>query len=123
MPHRSSVRWPRPPRSGAHGPQYRHGNRTIPLTWRQRRRHHRRSVAASLTGSSFRNTVPSFLICPRHREVIAVATATTNLLNTPLEDPRVERVRRAALSAYVDGKITFAQANSRVRKAIERFHS
>jgi hypothetical protein len=54
--------------------------------------------------------------------VIAVATATTNLLNTPLDDPRAERVRRAALSAYVDGKITFAQANSRVRKAIERFH-
>jgi hypothetical protein len=55
--------------------------------------------------------------------VIAVATATTNLLNTPLDDPRAERVRRAALSSYVDGKISFAQANSRVRKAIERFQS
>jgi hypothetical protein len=58
-----------------------------------------------------------------YREVIAVATATTNLLNTPLDDPRAERVRRAALSSYVDGKISFAQANSRVRKAIERFQS
>jgi hypothetical protein len=55
--------------------------------------------------------------------VIAVATATTNLLKTPLEDPRVERVRRAALEAYIHGKITFAQANSRVMKAMERFHS
>jgi hypothetical protein len=64
-----------------------------------------------------------FLSVPRYREVIAVATATTNLLNTPLEDPRAERVRRASLAAYVDGKITFAQANSRVRKAIERFHA
>jgi hypothetical protein len=53
--------------------------------------------------------------------VIAVATATTNLLNTPIEDQRVERVRRAALSAYVDGKISFAQANLRVRKALQRF--
>ena len=52
-----------------------------------------------------------------------MATATTNLLNMPLDDPRSERVRRAALSAYVEGKISFAQANSRVRKAIERFHS
>lgn len=50
-----------------------------------------------------------------------MATATTNLLSTPLADPRAERVRRAALAAYVDGKITFAQANMRVRKAIERF--
>ncbi|CUU59006.1 hypothetical protein Ga0074812_12431 [Parafrankia irregularis] len=50
-----------------------------------------------------------------------MATATTNLLNTPLPDPRVERVRRTALAAYVDGKISFAQANSRVRKAIDRF--
>ncbi|WP_322759109.1 hypothetical protein [Frankia sp. Cr2] len=50
-----------------------------------------------------------------------MATATTNLLNTPLEDPRTERVRRNALAAYVDGKISFAQANSRVRKAMERF--
>ncbi|MCL9762883.1 hypothetical protein [Frankia sp. AiPa1] len=50
-----------------------------------------------------------------------MATATTNLLNTPIDDQRVERVRRAALSAYVDGKISFAQANLRVRKAIERF--
>ncbi|MCK9876997.1 hypothetical protein MXD61_08595 [Frankia sp. AgPm24] len=50
-----------------------------------------------------------------------MATATTNLLNTPNEDQRVDRVRRAALSAYVDGKISFAQANLRVRKAIERF--
>ncbi|WP_250282999.1 hypothetical protein [Frankia sp. CiP1_Cm_nod2] len=56
------------------------------------------------------------------REVISVATVTTNLLSTPLEDPRVERVRRTALAAYVDGKISFAQANSRVRKALERFH-
>ncbi|ABD09616.1 hypothetical protein Francci3_0227 [Frankia casuarinae] len=58
---------------------------------------------------------------PCHWEVIAVATATTNLLNTPIEDQRVERVRRAALSAYVDGKISFAQANLRVRKALQRF--
>ncbi|ABW15987.1 hypothetical protein MXD62_05160 [Frankia sp. Mgl5] len=50
-----------------------------------------------------------------------MATATTNLLNTPLSDPRAERVRRAALAAYVDGKVSFAQANSRVSKAIERF--
>ncbi|WP_205446998.1 MULTISPECIES: hypothetical protein [Frankia] len=50
-----------------------------------------------------------------------MATATTNLLNTPMKDQRVERVRRAALSAYVDGKISFAQANLRVRKALERF--
>jgi hypothetical protein len=61
------------------------------------------------------------VLFPCHWEVIAVATTTTNLLNTPNEDQRVERVRRAALSAYVDGKITFAQANLRVRKAIERF--
>jgi hypothetical protein len=53
--------------------------------------------------------------------VIAVATATTNLLNTPMEDPRVERVRRTALAAYVDGKISYAQANTRIRKAMERF--
>ncbi|SNQ52264.1 conserved hypothetical protein [Frankia canadensis] len=63
----------------------------------------------------------STVLFPCHREVIAVATATTNLLNTPIDDQRVERVRRAALSAYVDGKISFAQANLRVRKAIERF--
>ncbi|MCK9895773.1 hypothetical protein [Frankia sp. AgB32] len=50
-----------------------------------------------------------------------MAITTTNLLNTPNEDQRVERVRRAALSAYVDGKISFAQANLRIRKAIERF--
>ncbi|MCK9904576.1 hypothetical protein MXD63_31610 [Frankia sp. Cpl3] len=50
-----------------------------------------------------------------------MAIATTNLLNTPLPDPRVERVRRAALAAYVEGKISFAQANSRVRKALDRF--
>ncbi|MGF7234812.1 MAG: hypothetical protein ACQSGP_07615 [Frankia sp.] len=50
-----------------------------------------------------------------------MATTTTNLLNTPLEDPRAERVRRSALAAYVDGKITYAQANDRVRKAVARF--
>jgi hypothetical protein len=55
--------------------------------------------------------------------VIIVATTTTNLLNTPLDDPRAERVRRGALSAYVDGKISFAQANDRVRKAIVRFQA
>ncbi|MCM3882474.1 hypothetical protein [Frankia sp. R82] len=50
-----------------------------------------------------------------------MAIATTNLLNTPNDDQRVERVRRTALSAYVDGKISYAQANLRVRRAIERF--
>jgi hypothetical protein len=50
-----------------------------------------------------------------------MATTMTNLLNTPLEDPRAERVRRSALASYVDGKISFAQANDRVRKAIDRF--
>lgn len=65
--------------------------------------------------------VSSTVLFPRHWEVIAVATATTNLLNTPNDDQRVERVRRAALSAYVDGKISYAQANLRVRRAIERF--
>lgn len=52
-----------------------------------------------------------------------MATTTTNLLNTPLEDPRAERVRRTALASYVDGKISFAQANARVRKAIDRFNN
>ncbi len=59
---------------------------------------------------------------PGEVAVVAVATtATANVLNIPLDDPRAERVRRAALSAYVDGKISFKQAQSRVRKAIERF--
>jgi hypothetical protein len=53
--------------------------------------------------------------------VASVATTTINLLNTPIDDPRAERVRRGALASYVAGKISYAQANDRVRKAIVRF--
>ena len=44
-----------------------------------------------------------------------------SLLTTALSDPRAERARRAAMQSYVEGRITYAQALERVRKAIERF--
>ena len=44
-----------------------------------------------------------------------------SLLTTALGDPRAERARRAAMQSYVEGRITYAQALERVRKAIERF--
>ena len=44
-----------------------------------------------------------------------------SLLTTALDDPRAERARRAAMQSYVEGRITYAQALERVRKAIERF--
>jgi hypothetical protein len=50
-----------------------------------------------------------------------MTATTTNLLRSPLTDPRVERVRRDALAAYVAGRVSFAQANARVRRAMERF--
>lgn len=44
-------------------------------------------------------------------------------LTTALDDPRAERARRAAMQAYVEGRITHAQALERVAKAIERYSS
>ncbi|HEY0558998.1 MAG: hypothetical protein JWM48_748 [Mycobacterium sp.] len=44
----------------------------------------------------------------------------TTLLGTEQADPRVESTRRRALQSYVDGTITFAEAEDRVRRALVR---
>lgn len=44
-----------------------------------------------------------------------------SVLTTALDDPRAERARRAAMQSYVEGRTTFAKAEERVRKAIERY--
>jgi hypothetical protein len=49
--------------------------------------------------------------------------AGTSLLTTPLDDPRAERARRTAMQSYIQGRITYAQALDRVRKAIERYRT
>lgn len=47
--------------------------------------------------------------------------SSRSLLTTALDDPRAERARRAAMQSYVEGRITYAQAEERVRKAIEKY--
>ncbi|MDQ1636346.1 MAG: hypothetical protein QOJ32_3155 [Frankiaceae bacterium] len=42
-------------------------------------------------------------------------------LTTALDDPRAERARRAAMQAYVEGRVTHAMALERVRRAIEKY--
>jgi hypothetical protein len=44
-----------------------------------------------------------------------------SVLTTALDDPRAERARRAAMQSYVEGRTTYAKAEERVRKAIERY--
>lgn len=46
---------------------------------------------------------------------------TRSVLTTALDDPRAERARRAAMQSYVEGRTTYAKAEERVRKAIEKY--
>ena len=48
-------------------------------------------------------------------------SANASPLTTPLDDPRAERARRAAMQSYVEGRTTYALAEERVRRAIERY--
>jgi glyceraldehyde-3-phosphate dehydrogenase/erythrose-4-phosphate dehydrogenase len=47
--------------------------------------------------------------------------ANASPLTTPLDDPRAERARRAAMQSYIEGRTTHAQAIERVRRAIEKY--
>jgi hypothetical protein len=48
-------------------------------------------------------------------------SANASPLTTPLDDPRAERARRAAMQSYIEGRTTHAQAVERVRRAIEKY--
>lgn len=51
----------------------------------------------------------------------STGSANASPLTTPLDDPRAERARRAAMQSYIEGRTTHAQALERVRRAIEKY--
>lgn len=57
----------------------------------------------------------------RTRTNSSTTGVSRSLLTTALDDPRAERARRSAMQSYVEGRTTYAQAEERVRKAIERY--
>jgi hypothetical protein len=59
----------------------------------------------------------------RTRNTANNSTPSPSPLTAPLDDPRAERARRAAMQSYVEGRISHAQAIERVRRAIERYHT